>query len=443
MLNLLCSAGARRLSIAAALVFAVPAALVFGQCIVPVPVPQPAQAQGFTTLAFDGDMTKGFDVSCANPATANHQWYLGANHSMQASCANLTYPHTDETDGSTVLDVHLGPSTLDGAILGRVGISTSDFNSSHSTNFPINAYYECVVRYDSFSISHVPLWSNCWEADVNTTNTGTNSIEYDFTEFHGGYQPHTELAGALNWTCNAGLTGCGVANWFGDPASIIPGYDPAKFHKYGVLQYQTDPNTIHMKGYIDDVLVHEGDTKLTNTQGSNTPFADNQKERLALVADLTGACQWEANEGDIARCQNLPITNIFADASGNAHVKTSVTSTTMSNEFPLIIVGAGGTTPFNGPGGYFAPGVWGQHGDNWGWWLPGQPCVDANSNVTGCEFSLLDSPGGSPVKFSGTYTGGGTINPWSDPGMHMYVKSFRVWSCANWKTTECSTYNRF
>ena len=71
-------------------------------------VPQPATAQGFTTLAFDGDMTKGFDVSCDNPATADHQWYLGGYGVMWGSCKNLTYPHIDETDGSKVLDINLG-----------------------------------------------------------------------------------------------------------------------------------------------------------------------------------------------------------------------------------------------------------------------------------------------------------------------------------------------
>src|SRR5207237_8290206 len=38
--------------------------------------PVQAQVQGFTTLAFDGDMTKGFDVSCNNrpPARTSGIW---------------------------------------------------------------------------------------------------------------------------------------------------------------------------------------------------------------------------------------------------------------------------------------------------------------------------------------------------------------------------------
>src|SRR5437868_6780132 len=112
----------------------------------PTPFPPvQAQAQGFTTFAFDGDMTKGFDVSCDNPATGPHQWYLGASRTMAASCANLRYPHTDETDGSRVLDIHYGPGSDNGGILGRVGIGTADYLGSNQTNFPLNAYYECTV----------------------------------------------------------------------------------------------------------------------------------------------------------------------------------------------------------------------------------------------------------------------------------------------------------
>src|SRR5690348_17908330 len=73
-------------------------------------IPPQAAAQGFTTLAFDGDMTKGFDVSCNNPATEDHQWYIGGHGVLSGSCKNLTYPHVDETDGSRVLDINFGPS---------------------------------------------------------------------------------------------------------------------------------------------------------------------------------------------------------------------------------------------------------------------------------------------------------------------------------------------
>ena len=33
------------------------------------------------------------------------------------------------------------------------------------------------------------------------------------------------------------------------------------------------------------------------------------------------------------------------------------------------------------------------------------------------------------------------VNAWTDPGMHVYVKSFRVWSCDAWATKQCSQFN--
>src|SRR5439155_1776657 len=155
----------------------------------PLP-PVQAQGQSFTTLTLDAEMTKGFDVSCDNPATGLHQWYLGANRTMAANCVNLRYPHTDETDGSRVLDIHYGPSTDSGGLLGRVGIATSDTYGGRQTTFPLNAYFECTKRYDAYSISHMPLWSACWFVDASTaviSGNGALGIEFDLTEFHGGY----------------------------------------------------------------------------------------------------------------------------------------------------------------------------------------------------------------------------------------------------------------
>src|SRR5205823_2640884 len=193
-----------------------------------------------------------------------HQWYLGASRTMAASCANLRYPHTDETDGSRVLDIHYGPGSDNGGILGRVGIGTADYLGSNQTNFPLNAYYECIVRYDAYSISHMPLWSACWFVNASTFviaggGNGALGIEYDLTEFHGGYPNNQELAGAINWNCRD--TCYGMA-WFGNAKDKIPGYDASKFHKYGWLLYQTSATNLHGRAYIDDVLINEGDIQL-------------------------------------------------------------------------------------------------------------------------------------------------------------------------------------
>jgi hypothetical protein len=44
------------------------------------------------------------------------------------------------------------------------------------------------------------------------------------------------------------------------------------------------------------------------------------------------------------------------------------------------------------------------------------------------------------VPLVGTYRGGGTFNP-VPKGFNISVKSFRIWSCRNWRTTQCSKYN--
>jgi len=436
MLNLLYSVGAWRLSITAVVLAFVPAAIVYGQCVLPVPVPAPAQAQGFTTLALDGDMTKGFDVSCANPATSNHQWYLGGDRSMYSNCANLNYPHTDETDGSTVLDIHLGPSTQDGGILGRVGIATIDMHGAHSNDYPINAYYECTMRFDSYSIDHAGLLSNCWEADATTIKTGSgiNTIEYDFTEIRGGYQYSTLIGNSINWSCGGPGT-CRFFSWGGDPANYVPGFDPAKFHKYGVLMYQTGPGTLHMKSYVDDVFIAEGDAGLESTPGG-PPNADNLKQRNAFVVNLSLGCTWI--EGD-SGCQNIGITNVYPDSNGKVHIQLASKLQAADDYWPSLVAEVTGV-----------PGVNGVHwkkDDNLAWWLPGFPCLDSNQNPGApCTITLLNASaglrGGVPLDYpGGTYTGGGIMNKWVDPGWHGYVKSVRVWSCANWKTTQCSAYN--
>jgi len=375
-------------------------------------VPPQATAQGFGTLAFDGDMTKGFDVSCNNPATEDHQWYIGGHGVLSASCKNLTYPHVDETDGSRVLDINFGPSSQNGALLARVGISTSDDRGAHSHNFPINAYYECSVRFDAYSIGHMPLWNNCWMVSVNDAVSGVGGgMEWDLTEFHGGYQDYTEVAGNINWACG-GPGACSPFNWFGNLATKISGYDPSKFHKYGMLVNQTDANTVHIAGYVDDVLIKEGTTPISV-----------KNQRNYLVVSLNGACNWD--EGGVSYCSNQPIQNVYADGNGNTHIQT--TNATMSSGFAIGITGVSGV-PINGNFGFKQ--------DNW---LGG---ANGNFGCNGpCTLSILDKPNGSPVKFSGKYTGGGMVNKWDDPGMHAYVKSFKVWSCAAWANTQCSKFN--
>lgn len=187
--------------------------------------------------------------------------------------------------------------------------------------------------------------------------------------------------------------------------------------------YQTSATNLHVVGYVDDVLISEGDTQLSN--------ADTQKQRNFIIVDLTGGCNFD--EGGIDYCSNQPIQNVFADANGNTHVQT--TNATMFKGFNIGITGVTGvTSPINGNFGFSQDNWAGGAGGNFG-------CVNGSGKSAPCTLTLLDQPWGKPIRFSGNYTGGGVINAWKDPGMHVYVKSFRVWSCPDWARKQCSQFN--
>jgi hypothetical protein len=396
------------------------------------PPPQ-ATAAGFTTLAFNGDMTQGFDVSCANPATGPHQWYLGGNGLMNGSCANLTYPHIDETDGSKVLQIHLGPSTAyNGGIGGRVGIATSDLFGGQSHNFPINAYFECEVRLGTRTAAYMAAWHNCWMGDWHGLVNGhcCNAIEYDMTEFHGGYFNNEVVAGTINWECGGPGSPCLGTFWGGNIASIVPGYDPTRFHRYGMLMYQTTASNLHVRGYVDDILIHEGDVLLSNA-ANGSPNNNETAERPYIVVDLTSGCNFD--EGQSFYCLQQPIDGVFGDGSGKLHITTP--NATMFFNFLLGIDGANGIPTL--PNGSYR-----FHQDNWAGGANGNfGCVDSNGNTVECTLSLYDANTGKPIKMAGSYTGGGVVNQWLDPGYQVFVKRFRVFTCASWRTTECSSFN--
>jgi hypothetical protein len=314
--------------------------------------------------------------------------------------------------------------------LGESASATSDdrgFTSGHKTTFPINAYYECTVRMDAYSISHMPMWHNCWGVNIETADPAfPSSMEYDFTEFHGGYAQSEVVGSAINWPCGGGGN-CNPVTWGGNLANYIPGFDPAQFHKYGVLNKQVDANTLHVEAYVDDVFIHGGNMTLD--------FDINKRQRNYIVVDLTAGCTWI--EGSPRPCSNLQITNVRADANGNTEIVTPNATSFDSGYWLINIQGVTGvTSPINGN--------YGANNYNHAWWLPGQPCVIPNTNTpqTDCYITVLNDVGGAPIPFTGTYTGGGVVNKWVDPGMQVFVKSFRVWSCPTWRPQNAAPSTR-
>lgn len=386
----------------------------------PTPLPPvQAQAQGFTTLAFDGDMTKSFDMYCGDPfanATESHQWYGGGAGTMASGCGALQYPHTDEIDGSRVLDIRFGPSTYTGSILARQGIATSDYFGGHQTTFPINAYYECTTRIDPHSLSHMALWEACWFVNAafpRGQSGGRLGIEFDLTEFHGGYTQGMTVGNAINWDCR---NTCPQWGWGGDIRTKIPSYDGSQFHKYGLLIYQTSATNMHMRSYVDDVLIGEG-----NAQIGNDGVFDQATQRNYLLIHLNAGCNWD--EGLANECSNGAVTNVYSDG-GNTRVQLGP-QLCYNQSFLMGISGVQGvTSPIN---------------DNWSVSCPSE------SQGGCCDNFLIYRPlTQTPVPFAGTYAvNTGIANQWDDGAhlYHVYVKSYRVWSCTTWATTQCSSYN--
>src|SRR5438132_7216373 len=96
------------------------------------PVPAAAQTAGFAALAFDGDFSKAFDVSC--DGTGQHDWYVMTNGALAGSCSNLTWPYNDS--GANSLHIKWTTSTH-GSLFGRVGMTTVSNTGSFGHDFPI------------------------------------------------------------------------------------------------------------------------------------------------------------------------------------------------------------------------------------------------------------------------------------------------------------------
>ena len=141
-------------------------------------------------------------------------------------------------------------------------------------------------------------------------------------------------------------------NWFGNLATKISGFDPSRFHKYGMLINQTDTNTVHIAGYVDDVLINEGTTTIGNSPNI-------KMQRNYLVVDLTGACNWD--EGGVDYCTNQPFRTSSLTPTGIRMFRRP--TPTMTTSFAIGITGVTGvTSPINGNFG-FKQDNWARRGE--------------------------------------------------------------------------------
>jgi hypothetical protein len=366
-----------------------------------IPVPPQATTAGFTTLAFNGDMAASFNVGCVEES--GHDWYVLTQRALASSCNFLTWPFNDA--GNTVLKIDWTTSAH-GSLLGRTGVTTTSDNGTFGRDFPINAYYECITRMTP--LASLGPWFNCFMLGRQTIHAPGNQLdnEYDINEFHGGYFFQEEVGGVINWNCGGNFTPTCYQDgaFFGDISNTVPGFDPTQYHKYGMLLKQTSPTNIHTCGYVDDVQMACGDSSLD---------ARERVQRNYLILDVSNSCNFD--EGSFDYCMNQSVTSLTNDA-GNIRVGAPFPQWFFN--WQISISGVTGTTNANG--------IFNWSNDS----LPVSACAP------NCTIHIKDKNTNVPIPFGpGPYTGGGVFNAFT--GSSMYVKSFRVWSCASWLTTEC------
>ena len=404
-------------------------------------LPPQAAAQGFTTLALNADFSQGIDIDCegAGKETQEHQWYTGMQGVVASDCGTglnpatnpngpIMWPFKDPVTGDTVVNIRrtTTPSTSTyqgnmGGVLGRVGITTKSFFYNHGTSYPINLYVECVERI--WPVDVMGMWSNCWGG-----GNAQNLEEIDLNEIHSSGSQDYGNPNALWWKwdqCGGCAEGPGVRiitaepNWRPDD----------RYHKYGILVYQTSATNVRFCGYIDDIQVGCHDVAATEAELSHGTSW--------LLSMTTGnPC---CGEGAWAFV-DAPITGV-GFANGTTYVDVggvfAINSCCLQKDYGVRVSGTGTS----------ADGYWSWNQDGTRIYLYGNG--GTNQRSTGTNQSPCCG-GGSPVPLTGTWSGGGTFNlPGAGTGggrghdhaFNHSVKSFRIWTCADWRTTQCSQFN--
>jgi hypothetical protein len=391
------------------------------------PIPPQAAARGYTTLARNSDFTVSADIDCegAGHETQEHDWYTGMEGAMASSCGKglnpttnptgpVQWPFTDPVTGDTVLNIHrtMQPQNSTssgnmGGVLGRVGITSMSYHRNHGQKFPINLYVECTERV--WPVDVMGMWSNCWGGGDG------NPLEFDINEFHSSDPSNYGNPGATVWewtswsSCNApcamGTTQC--------MNCLEPNWLPSDYHKYGLLLYQTSSSSTNACGYLDDQKTGCFDFSLAPSH-----YEHGTSWLESLTSGGGGCCENSWAMVDV------PITRAYFD-TGQRTTAVVVNFTDgqtccMQGNYGVLIQGTNTS----------ADGYWSftQNGSTIYLWGP---------RTTG----NAQSQGGPAVPFRGNYSGGGTFNPLPKHAFNHSVKSFRIWACADWKTTQCSPYN--
>lgn len=255
-----------------------------------IPVPAPAAAAGFNTLAFNDDFTTSTTIAPAYDTASGYNWYWGLTPGFDAT----TYWSVN-TSGSGILTL-TGPRQPNDALISIPGWA---MNNTGSSTVPTvgaysHAYFEARIQFDPLgnggNTDETRGWPAWWLWTVqgigNFGFSGTtgalnpgNATEIDIMESYGTLFQNP----GANW-------GSAVHDWpnnDSDSLTQVPGSPNSAFHTYGCLWEITGAGTGRLRFYFDNVLV-AGTTAPTGA-GTLHPNLESRKVYMILG---TGIQPW-------------------------------------------------------------------------------------------------------------------------------------------------------
>jgi hypothetical protein len=337
----------------------------------------PAQAvsAGFTTTLVNQDFSLGIlDLGC-DGKSQKHFWNQGMEWEKPPAPCNQISIVNDPVAEQKVLNLKWLLSQTDPFDATIVSTLAHDYSQYYAYG---HGYYEAIFRAAPKNIGGI--WPGFWMGGVNAVIFHAlppygyaPSSELDVVELRG--EKPTFVSSAVHE--NGKGYGQAFAGWIND-------FDYTQYHKYGYRW--TQGGNVCM--YLDDVKM-----------GCATVDASTEYQRNYILLSLQFGCQWQAGN---RACINLPITGVADNGLGQVRLTVGSTAGFQTWETATI----SGVNDVSGANGSYVLTV-----------------------IDGTHLDLTGS------KFSGTYTGGGTVNVLSEADM--FVRSVRVWSCADDAANAC------
>jgi hypothetical protein len=359
-------------------------------------VPAAASLAGFTHCAANYDFTQtlpGSWLDCTGPLNSPPtspppgSWFF---YNTNNSCSNLVQV-TDQ-----------GELALNMPLLSSDDLAGSELDTI--STFP-NAYYEMVFRFQTTPDpglaggynspgSYAALYEWYYPFPVSPSGIEQDNVE----EFFGGATQYVS-DNLIDW--NTG----GSASAFGGN-SAPSNYDPRVYATWGGL-FTGNGTVVGQESFLNGTKLGQASYNLTAASQQSTY---RHWSKIALSVD----CAF----GGLGAhsCVNAPINSVYQCSANICVHFSSAIGVFNGNPNYGSISGVSGTGALPAAVNTKFNNVTAQSG------CSGNSCTDINLNVAW--------PGG-------TYTSGGTYNPFTR--IDMYIRSLRVWACSSWQTTMCQT----